>query len=98
MVSKNGLKFTVLSILLVAMLAMTGCGKSADENTNPNQDHGEEQVSETLSGNIQLAGSTSVQPLAEELATIFMEKNTEVKIDVQGGGSGAGIKAAAEGE
>lgn len=97
MFSKSGFKFTVLSILLVAMLAISGCGNSADENTNQNQNQGEEQVSETLSGSIQLAGSTSVQPLAEELATAFMEKNPEVKIDVQGGGSSAGVKAAAEG-
>jgi phosphate transport system substrate-binding protein len=50
-----------------------------------------------LSGSITMAGSTSVQPLAEELAQAFMAKNPDVKIAVQGGGSGAGIKAAMEG-
>jgi len=97
MVSKKGLKFMVLSILLIAMIAITGCGNNADENTNQDQNQGEDQASETLSGNIQIAGSTSVQPLAEELAMAFMEKNPDVKIDVQGGGSSAGVKAAAEG-
>jgi phosphate transport system substrate-binding protein len=48
----------------------------------------------TLTGSIQIVGSTSVQPLAEELAQAFMAKNKGVKIFVQGGGSGAGIKAA----
>ncbi|TCL66582.1 phosphate transport system substrate-binding protein [Hydrogenispora ethanolica] len=47
-----------------------------------------------LSGTINMVGSTSVQPLAEELAQAFMAKNKGVKIFVQGGGSGAGIKAA----
>lgn len=47
-----------------------------------------------LKGSVQIVGSTSVQSLAEELAQAFMAKNKNVKIFVQGGGSGAGIKAA----
>lgn len=50
-----------------------------------------------LKGTIQIVGSTSVQPLAEELAQIFMAKNPGVKIFVQGGGSGAGITSAIKG-
>ncbi len=46
------------------------------------------------SGTVNIVGSTSVQPLAEELAQAFTKKNPNVKIFVQGGGSGAGIKAA----
>lgn len=51
----------------------------------------------SLKGTIQIVGSTSVQPLAEELAQAFTAKNKNVKIFVQGGGSGAGIKAAMTG-
>jgi phosphate transport system substrate-binding protein len=47
-----------------------------------------------LSGTVNIVGSTSVQPLAEELAQAFTKKNPNVKVFVQGGGSGAGIKAA----
>lgn len=50
-----------------------------------------------LKGTINIVGSTSVQPLAEELAQAFMVKNKNVRIFVQGGGSGAGIKAAMTG-
>jgi phosphate transport system substrate-binding protein len=50
-----------------------------------------------LKGTINIAGSTSVQPLAEELAQAFMAKNKRVKIFVQGGGSSAGIKSALTG-
>lgn len=49
---------------------------------------------ETLSGKLVLAGSTSVQPLAEELADEFMAKYPKVRVQVQGGGSSAGITAA----
>ncbi|MFL7811878.1 MAG: hypothetical protein AB8I80_24790, partial [Anaerolineae bacterium] len=41
----------------------------------------------SASGQIQLAGSTTVQPLAEVLAEAFMAENPGVTIDVQGGGS-----------
>jgi phosphate transport system substrate-binding protein len=50
-----------------------------------------------LSGQIQLAGSTTVQPLAEELAEAFMAKNPGLKIEVQGGGSSVGVTSAGEG-
>jgi phosphate transport system substrate-binding protein len=44
-----------------------------------------------------VAGSTSVQPFAEKLAEVFMNLHPEVRIDVQGGGSSAGIFAARQG-
>jgi phosphate transport system substrate-binding protein len=44
-----------------------------------------------------VAGSTSVQPFAEKLAEIFMHLHPEVRLDVQGGGSSAGIFAALQG-
>jgi len=46
---------------------------------------------------IQIAGSTSVQPVAEKLAKKFEETHPNVKINVQGGGSGLGIKSATQG-
>ena len=46
---------------------------------------------------ISLSGSTTVQPLAEKLAEAFMAANAGVRIDVQGGGSSVGVKAAGEG-
>ncbi len=41
-----------------------------------------------------IAGSTSVQPYAEVLAEEFMIINPDTEIDIQGGGSSAGITAA----
>jgi len=41
-----------------------------------------------------IAGSTSVQPFAEALAEEYMKDNLDLEIDVQGGGSSAGIKSA----
>lgn len=44
-----------------------------------------------------IAGSTSVQPLSEELAYTYMENNGGVTIEVQGGGSGQAAVSLADG-
>lgn len=46
---------------------------------------------------ITIAGSTSLKPLAEEIAMNFMEENENDVINVQGGGSGTGINNVAVG-
>lgn len=42
---------------------------------------------------ITLAGSTSVQPFAERLAEVYMSEHGGVEVNVQGGGSSAGVRA-----
>lgn len=44
-------------------------------------------------GGIIIAGSTSVQPFIEKVAEHFMEEHPEIVVNVQGGGSTAGIYA-----
>jgi phosphate transport system substrate-binding protein len=44
-----------------------------------------------------IAGSTSVEPFAEKLAEVYMHEHPDVRIDVQGGGSSAGVFAAEQG-
>lgn len=46
---------------------------------------------------IDIVGSTSVQPVAEKLAEEYGINHSDVKINVQGGGSSLGIKTAHEG-
>jgi len=44
-----------------------------------------------------IAGSTSVQPFIEKVAEHFMEENPDIVVNVQGGGSTAGIQATMNG-
>lgn len=46
---------------------------------------------------IVVAGSTSVQPFADRWAEVFMAKHPGLVVNVQGGGSSAGIQAAKSG-
>ena len=83
---KKILSITLVIILALGMLA--GCGEKETPDT------GEEPTE--VSGTVVTAGSTSVQPLSEELAAVFMDANPGVTVEVQGGGSGQGIKAIQE--
>jgi len=50
------------------------------------------------SGNaLTLAGSTSIQPFADKWAEVFMQSHRDYGVNVQGGGSSAGIQACKSG-
>lgn len=75
----------IAAAVLVTSLGLAGCGGSSG---------GESKSGE--GGNVTIAGSTSVQPLSEALAEVYMDENPDVTIEVQGGGSGQGIKSIEE--
>lgn len=52
---------------------------------------------EQTSDKVVVAGSTSVQPLSEELAAAFMEANGDMTVEIQGGGSGQAAVSLADG-
>ena len=80
-----------LSILVVVLL-LTACGTPSTPVAEPTVSTGAE-----LSGEISVAGSTSVQPLAEVLGEAFMAAHPQVVVNVQGGGTSVGVKSAGEG-
>ena len=92
-------KVFVLSILVLMLgLVISACQPDLSlETDEPEVSEETEAPSEELSGQIQIAGSTTVQPLAEVLAEAFMADNTDVTIEVQGGGSSVGVTSAGEG-
>lgn len=89
-------KLTVLlSVMLVSALFLGACSTAAPvEEAAPAVE--EEAEEEALSGQLQIAGSTTVQPLAEVLAEAFMDANADVVIEIQGGGSSVGVTSAGE--
>lgn len=100
--------FTLLaSILIISILILTGCNNqpvtsSSLQSTIPSQTITASQTqtqvtTSVLTGNISEVGSTTVQPLAEKLAAAFMAINPKVKVDIKGGGTAVGIKAANDG-
>ena len=91
---KKSLKALVVAMAITVLAgAFTGCG-----STSTSKDGGTKGTeTKKLSGSITLAGSTALQPLAEQLGKTFMDKNSGVTVNVQGGGSGTGLNLALNG-
>lgn len=70
-----------LRTLLISVIALTICFMA-----NP-----------VWAGNIVIKGSTTVLPIAQKVAEVYMKDNPDVKISISGGGSGNGIKALIDG-
>lgn len=81
--NKKSLRVLMAALSVVAVTSvLAGCGKTAEKTPAPASE---------ISGTITVLGSTALQPLAEQAAKNFIVKNSKVNINVQGGGSGAGI-------
>jgi len=90
---------SLVSLALVLALLAAQCPGPAQPTTAPAQPTAApaNPTPAGLSGRISVAGSTTVQPLAEKLAKAFQAQNPNVQIDIQGGGSSVGVKSAGEG-
>ena len=75
-----GFKKAFIGFSLLVLLIALGCSSKGDPRSH----------------SLTIAGSTSVQPFAEKLAEIYLSINPKLIINVQGGGSTAGIKACRE--
>jgi len=82
-------KFTRWHVGFFCLLLLVGVCFACSKKDSPKEKGGYTSII--------LAGSTSVQPFAEKLAEIYMVKNPSTVVNVQGGGSTAGIKAAQTG-
>ncbi|MBN1248313.1 MAG: substrate-binding domain-containing protein, partial [Anaerolineae bacterium] len=96
-----------MSILILVALLATGCGGAAPtaaptatpQPAEPAATEAPTQAAteEPAGGEqISIAGSTTVQPVAEKIGAAFTEM-TGAKVDVAGGGSSSGVVAAGDG-
>lgn len=88
------------AIVMTAAMAVTllaGCGSTEKTESNNAADVKEEAEEVQLSGSITMAGSTSMEKLANALAESFMMKYPGVTVNAEFTGSGAGIEAVSTG-
>jgi phosphate transport system substrate-binding protein len=93
-ISKKWLQATTVAGVLA--LALAACGgddddadASTDETTEASGDMAED---EELSGSVLIDGSSTVAPLSEAAAELFMTENNGVQVDVGTSGTGGGFE------
>ncbi len=87
---KNRKLFTVLCSTILAVSVLAGCGQGEAQNAETGAGAG-------LTGEITMAGSTSMEKLANAVAEAFMEKYPDVRVNAEFTGSSAGVEALVSG-
>jgi phosphate transport system substrate-binding protein len=83
-------------VLALGLVACGGNGGTGDDNTSSGGD-GNGGAGE-LSGSVQLDGSSTVAPIAEAAAELFMAENQGVQVAVATSGTGGGFERFCNGE
>lgn len=96
---KNRKLLTVAGTMILTMALFAGCGQSVsqDMDTSGAADVQKAEVVSELSGEITMAGSTSMEKLANAVAEAFMEKYPGVMVNAEFTGSSAGLESLAAG-
>jgi phosphate transport system substrate-binding protein len=94
-----------LALLMAFGLVAAACGDDDDSGTaTDGGDNGEETENggdggdSDLSGNVRIDGSSTVGPLSEVAAELFMEENSGVQVDVAISGTSGGFEKFCNGE
>jgi phosphate transport system substrate-binding protein len=93
-------KTVVLLMALILTVALAACGQKNNGGSNNGASASESASASAseLSGSFLASGSTALQPLVDQVSKKFMDTNTGVSIQVQGGGSGTGLTQVSEGQ
>ncbi len=109
MKSKMKKLVAMLGVSVLAMSMLAGCGNNTPEVVEENVTVVEEEtvveeaveevvVEEELTGTVRLAGSTSMEKVANYMKEDFMEKNPGVTVTVEFSGSSAGVQSLIDGQ
>lgn len=83
------LMISMLSAGLIGSL-LVGCSSTTDTSANGSNTNDNTQI-------VSVVGSTTVQPVAQEVADAYMIDNPDVQVEIQGVGSSAGIQSVHDG-
>jgi phosphate transport system substrate-binding protein len=84
------MKAVFAGVAVSALLVLASCGGARDDASRSSE-------MSSVEGEVSVAGSTTVQPVAERLAEAYEALHPGVIITVQGGGSSVGVTSAGQG-
>lgn len=95
--------YVIIGLLVGAVVGYVAAGpltynKQISRLNSIINDYETKGYTEQLSGSLTIAGSTTVQPISQECANLFMALYPDVTISVAGGGSGHGVRSGGSGE
>ncbi len=96
-------KIAVVATVVLTIGTLTACGAKEEKTKTENEavvaEAGEEAAEEksSLSGSVTMAGSTSMEKLANALAECFMAANPNVTVNAEFTGSSAGVESVTAG-
>ena len=91
----RNLRYAALSGAIVLALGVAACGDSEDGGSGSTSGGGD---ATELSGTIRIDGSSTVAPLSEPAAELFMEQHPNVNVTVGTSGTGGGFEKFCAGE
>mgnify|MGYP004585255333 CR=1 FL=1 len=83
------IRFSVILVIFIALI-YGSTHRSLTSNVKNNN-------ASSTAKNILMVGSTAMQPLSERASALYMKKNNDVSLTVQGGGSGTGLTQVSSG-
>jgi phosphate transport system substrate-binding protein len=81
--------FVVAGLIMALSLVLAGCGGGAS---------GQQNGGGAVSGNINIEGSSTVQPITQAAAELFRQENPDARIEVGGAGTSDGFEAFCQGD
>ncbi len=90
-VARGGMRGAAGGVVLATILLAAGCGGGSGDSSSSGS-------GSSLSGTIEISGSSTVEPVSVRVAELFEDQESRVRINVDGPGTGDGFRLFCDGE
>lgn len=88
----------LLMTIFISLLLTAACTTSTDENTSTTVAGTADGVAVAAGDTVRISGSSTVEPISTKVAELFEEESPDIRVEVDGPGTGDGFKLFCNGE